>query len=69
MPLFDLSAHKVRLPANVTAYASGSNRVSEIRGFARLGIPIGVSVPHLRNKGIRTQAPKASFPRRRYVAG
>lgn len=52
MPLFDLSAHQVRLPPNVIAYASGSNRVSEIRGFALLGIPIGVSVPHLSNKAI-----------------
>jgi hypothetical protein len=35
------------LPADVQVFASGANRETEIRGFARLGIPVGVSVNHL----------------------
>jgi len=45
--LFDLSSFRSRLPENVSVFASGSNRVAEIRGFSRLGIPVGVSVNHL----------------------
>jgi hypothetical protein len=45
--LFDLSEFITPLPADVQVFASGANRETEIRGFARLGIPVGVSVNHL----------------------
>jgi len=34
-------------PAYVQVFASGANRETEIRGFSRPGIPVGVSVNHL----------------------
>lgn len=48
--LFSLSDYRTPLPAGVQVFASGANRECEIRGFARLGIPVGVSVNHL-NQG------------------
>lgn len=45
--LFDLSEFITPLPADVQVFASGANRETEIRGFSRLGIPVGVSVNHL----------------------
>ncbi len=45
--LFDLSDYRQPLPERVLVFASGSNRVNEIEGFAKLGIPIGVSVSQL----------------------
>ncbi|MDA4133287.1 MAG: hypothetical protein OK454_09225, partial [Thaumarchaeota archaeon] len=45
--LFDLSNYRKRLPEGVLVFASGANQEPEIRGFARLGIPVGVSVNHL----------------------
>lgn len=50
--LFDLSDFRTPLPANVQAFASGANRECEIRGFARLGIPVGVSVNRLEQGAI-----------------
>lgn len=50
--LFDLSAFRRPLPANVQVYASGANRAAEIRGFARLQIPVGVAVNHLNQTAI-----------------
>jgi hypothetical protein len=48
--LFDLSDFRTPVPAGVQVFASGANRECEIRGFARLGIPVGVSVNQL-NQG------------------
>ncbi len=45
--LFDISAFRVPLPKCVHVFASGANRPSEIRGFAKLGISVGVAVNHL----------------------
>src|ERR1700733_15020912 len=45
--LFDLSQYRKPLPVDVQVFASGANRESEIRGFAHLGIPVGVSASHL----------------------
>lgn len=45
--LFDLSEFRKPLPTGVLVFASGANRESEIRGFARLGISVGVSVAYL----------------------
>jgi len=45
--LFDISDYRQPLPERVLVFASGCNRVSEIEGFAYLGIPIGVSVAQL----------------------
>jgi hypothetical protein len=45
--LFDISAFRAPLPKGVLVFASGANRLAEVRGFARLGIPVGVSVNHL----------------------
>jgi hypothetical protein len=52
--LFDLSLFRSPLPENVMVFASGSNRVSEIRGFARVGIPVGVAVNELSSTAITT---------------
>lgn len=49
--LFEASAFRV-LPERTIAFASGANRVSEICGFARLGIPVGVSVCQLSGRTI-----------------
>ncbi len=50
--LFNLSDFRTPLPAGVQVFASGANRECEIRGFARLGIPVGVSVNHLKQGAI-----------------
>jgi hypothetical protein len=50
--LFDVSAFCAPLPTGVQVFASGANRVAEIRGFAKLGIPIGVAVNHLGESAI-----------------
>jgi hypothetical protein len=50
--LFDIEEVRGRLPAGVTVFASGANRKAEIEGFGRLGIPVGVSVPHLNEAAI-----------------
>ncbi len=50
--LFDIAAFRTPLPARVQVFASGANRLAEIRGFARLGIPVGVSVNHLNEAAI-----------------
>ena len=50
--LFDLSDFRVPLPAGVQVFASGVNNANEIQGFARLGIPVGVSVKHLNEEAI-----------------
>ncbi len=51
--LFDLSPFRVPLPEKVVVFASSANRVPEILGFARVGIPIGVSVPELNEEAIQ----------------
>lgn len=48
----DKMAFQIPLPRGVQAFASGANRAAEIRGFARLGIPVGVSVNHLNDAAI-----------------
>ena len=50
--LFNLSDFRTPVPAGVQVFASGANRECEIRGFARLGIPVGVSVNHLNESAI-----------------
>lgn len=50
--LFDLDEFRKPLPENVTVYASGANRETEIRGFSRFGIPVGVAVNHLNRDAI-----------------
>ncbi|HZC25017.1 MAG TPA: hypothetical protein VE866_16905 [Candidatus Binatia bacterium] len=50
--LFDLSEFRQPLPPNVSAFASGANRLTEIRGFSQLNIPIGVSVVELSDEAI-----------------
>lgn len=50
--LFDIAAFRTPLPAGVQVFASGANRLAEIRGFARLGIPVGVSVNHLNEAAV-----------------
>jgi hypothetical protein len=50
--LFNLSDFRTPLPAGVQVFASGANRECEIRGFARLGIPVGVSVNRLKEGAI-----------------
>ena len=50
--LFNLSDFRTPLPVGVQVFASGANRQCEIRGFARLGIPVGVSVNHLQQGAI-----------------
>jgi hypothetical protein len=52
MQLFDIDQFRLSLPANVTVFASGANRVTEIRGFAYVGIPVGVSVQNLSEEAI-----------------
>ena len=59
--LFDFSEFRKPLPDNVLVFASGANRAPEIRGFARLGIPVGVSVNHLNEAGI-TALIESSIP-------
>jgi hypothetical protein len=50
--LFDLSSFRASLPANIRVFASGASRLAEIRGFARLGIPVGVCAPRLNEEAI-----------------
>ncbi len=50
--LFDVSAFRTSLPKGVQVFASGANRLAEIRGFAKLGIPVGVAVNHLGESAI-----------------
>jgi|SRR5271156_1728486 len=50
--LFDLSQYRKPLPPDVQVFASGADQESEIRGFARLGIPVGVSVNHLNDASV-----------------
>lgn len=50
--LFDLSLYRNPLPEDVQVFASGANQEPEIRGFARLGIPVGVSVNHLNDAAV-----------------
>ena len=50
--LFDLSQYRKPLPPDVQVFASGANQESEIRGFAHLGIPVGVSVNHLNDAAV-----------------
>lgn len=45
--LFDLADHRTPLPERVMVFASGVNQKAEIDGFAKLQIPIGVSVARL----------------------
>ena len=52
--LFEIAPFLARLPRHVTAFASGANQHTEMRGFARLGIPVGVSASLLSRKGIQT---------------
>jgi hypothetical protein len=52
--LFDLSLFRSPLPENVMVFASESNCVSEIRDFARVGIPVGVAVNELSSTAIAT---------------
>jgi len=52
--LFDSNPFRSPLPKNVSVFASGSNRVAEIRGFSKLGMPVGVSVNHLTESAIQT---------------
>lgn len=52
--LFDASALRVSLPENVLVFASGANRAAEILGFAKVGIPVGVSVCELNDQAIST---------------
>lgn len=52
--LFDSNPFRSPVPKNVSVFASGSNRVAEIRGFSKLGIPVGVSVNHLNETAIQT---------------
>jgi DNA polymerase-3 subunit beta len=50
--LFDISGFRAPLPNDVQVFASGANRLSEIRGLAKLGIAIGVAVNHLNESAI-----------------
>jgi hypothetical protein len=50
--LFDLSLYRNPLPEDVQVFASGANHEPEIQGFARLGIPVGVSVNHLNDAAV-----------------
>lgn len=50
--LFNLSQFMTPLPHGVQVFASGVNRETEILGFSRLGIPVGVSVNHLSGSAI-----------------
>lgn len=50
--LFDLSTFLTPVPEFVQVFASGANRESDIRGFVRLGIPVGVSVNHLNRASV-----------------
>jgi hypothetical protein len=52
--LFDAPALRVPLPEKVLVFASGANRVAEILGFARVGIPVGVSVCELNDQALST---------------
>ncbi|MBB6144315.1 hypothetical protein HNQ77_002267 [Silvibacterium bohemicum] len=52
--LFDLAQYRKPLPVDVQVFASGANRESEIRGFALLGIPVGVSASHLNDAAVST---------------
>lgn len=52
--LFDASLLREPLPENVLVFASGANRVAEILGFAKVGIPVGVSVCKLNDQAIST---------------
>jgi hypothetical protein len=49
---FDLLDFHRPLPDGVVVFASGASREPEIRGFARVGIPVGVSVNHLNEDAI-----------------
>lgn len=56
LPLFPLKSPQSPnppLPKNILVFASGSNRVEEIEGFTRIGIPVGVSAQHLNEDAIR----------------
>lgn len=50
--LFNLQEFRKPLPAGVLVFASGANRAGEIRGFARVGIPVGVSADQLNSAAI-----------------
>jgi hypothetical protein len=50
--LFDIAPFRADLPGNIRVFASGANQLSEIRGFAKLGIPVAVSANHLREAAI-----------------
>ena len=52
--LFEVAPFRARLPRHVTAFASGANQHTEMRGFARLKIPVGVSASLLSKKGIQS---------------
>jgi hypothetical protein len=56
--LFDVSEFTRPLPVGVHVFASGANRESEIRGFSRLGISVGVSVNHLNAAALAALAQK-----------
>jgi hypothetical protein len=53
--LFDISPYRASVPEGVQVYASGSNRRPEIDGFARLGIPVGVSANQLNEDVLATE--------------
>lgn len=52
MLLFDSAHFRAELPGNATAFASGANRVSEILGFGKLNMPVGVSADELHPSAI-----------------
>lgn len=50
--LFDIAPFPMDRQENIRVFASGANQLSEIRGFARLGIPVAVAANHLREAAI-----------------
>jgi hypothetical protein len=50
--LFDLSPFRASLPEGVQVFASGASRLAEIRGFAKLGAPVGVAINQLNHGAI-----------------
>ncbi len=59
--LFDLAAYVRPLPNHVLVFASGTNQETEIVGFGRLGIPLGVSVQRL-SRSAREAVIRAGVP-------
>lgn len=52
LQLLPLGTDSPSFPENVLVFASGANRVHEIEGFMRVGIPVGVSAQHLNEEAI-----------------